>query len=104
MAEKAAPKQATPPEGAAVTDDNAAQVAGTNEYGIDLNDQRLKAGSDNPDAQARNEAEMNAAAGTDRPVAEQIGNPNRSDEERADAVAAAKSEAAPDKPASDTTK
>jgi hypothetical protein len=39
---------------------------------VDLNDQSLKGGTDNPDAQADNERRMNAAAGTDRPVVEQI--------------------------------
>lgn len=88
MAEKAAPKKAAP-EGGAVTDANAAEEAGTNRYGVDLNDQRLKGGTDNPDAQADNERRMNAAAGTDRPVVEQIRNPELSDEEQAEAVARA---------------
>lgn len=49
--------------------------AGTTADGVDLNDQSLKGGTDNPDAQAANEARMQAAAGTDRPVTEQLAEP-----------------------------
>lgn len=73
MAEKAVPKKAAAPAEPAA--DATALELGTNEHGVDLNDPSLKGGTDNPDAQERNEAEMNALAGTDRPVVEQIANP-----------------------------
>lgn len=90
-----APKKAAPTPDAPVTD--AATEAGTNAYGVDLNDPSLKGGTDNPDAQARNEAEMNAQAGTDRPVVEQIANPTpNEDADEADKKAGDASKAAPD--------
>lgn len=46
--------------------------AGTNAHGVDLNDPTLKGATDQPDVQADNEARMQAAAGTDRPVVEQL--------------------------------
>lgn len=46
--------------------------AGTNAHGVDLNDPTLKGATDQPDVQAANERRMQAVAGTDRPVVEQL--------------------------------
>lgn len=63
-----------PTKTAAATTDTAREV-GTTADGVDLNDPSLKGGTDNPDAQADNERRMQAAAGTDRPVVEQLQEP-----------------------------
>lgn len=64
-----------PTKAAATSAEDTAQQAGTTADGVDLNDPSLKGGTDNPDAQADNEARMQAAAGTDRPVVEQLKEP-----------------------------